>query len=242
MLAARQPANVRLHELLARSLLLSGREAELIERFGRRCRASRSLALPLRRSGRSWRNERLGDRAKCAPSAAAGLCPAGIMRRFCSPQRAGLPQATSDLRARTAARSVGDAQAAVRRLRARFPQSADIAPTCRGCRLAGQGCARCAQMPMRLRSRVRRPWSLTRKAAFAYRAAGDEVAADHLACAPCCGRELAYSGAHCALAEFLGPARLSGEACSAAARSCHRAGRRARSGVADPARRCGACS
>ena len=199
MLAARQPANVRLHELLARSLLLSGREAELIERFAEdaaRPEASPYLAVLVARA-----YERLGDRASAAP-----LLQRAYARRDHAPvllaQRAGLPQATSDLRARTAARSVGDAQAAVRRLRARFPQSADIAQLAGDAALLGRD-ARGALDAYAIAARVRRPWSLTRKAAFAYRAAGDEVAADTLLARHVAG-ETVHIPALIALSQVLG--------------------------------------
>jgi predicted Zn-dependent protease len=175
-LVARQPANARLRGLLARALLLGGREAELVERFGpeaARAEASPYLVMLVARA-----YERLGDRASAAP-----LLARAFGRQRDAPvvlaERAGLPPPTAALREVAMAGNWREAQARARALRARFPASADIALLAGDVAL-GSGDARAALEAYALAARVRRPWSLTSKAVFAYRRSGDARAADTL--------------------------------------------------------------
>ncbi|MCR9178944.1 MAG: hypothetical protein NXH71_01765 [Erythrobacteraceae bacterium] len=176
MLAVRQPANARLRELLVRALLLGGRETEVVERFAAdaaRPEASPYLAMLVARA-----HERLGDRASAAALLERAYAPPGGTPVALA-QRAGLPQATSDLRASAAAGNPGAAQVRANGLRARFPLSGDIA------QLAGDAALLSGDAPAALEAytimaRVRRPWLLTRKAMVAYRSTGDDAAADTL--------------------------------------------------------------
>lgn len=198
-LVARQSADPRLRELLVRALLLSGREAEVVERFSvdaARPEASSYLAMLVARA-----HERLGDRASAAPL---------LERAYAQPdrapvlltQRAGLPQPTFDLRGIAAAQAASDTQAAARRLRSRFPLSADIALLA-GDAASHGGDGRVALESYSLMARVRRAWPLTRKAVFAYRETGDETAADTLLARHVAGEPQNIS-ALIALAQVLG--------------------------------------
>ncbi|MBI1403744.1 MAG: hypothetical protein GC147_11085 [Porphyrobacter sp.] len=173
-LVQRQPANPRLRELLARAMLLGGREAEVVERFAAeaaRPEASPYLAVLV---GRAY--ERLGQRAAAAPL---------LERGYAAPSQApvqlavrpGLPQPTAALRA-LAADPIAQ-RAAAQADRARFPQSADFAQLAGDAALAA-GDPRAALEAYASATRVRRPWSLTAKAVFAYERAGDGEAAETL--------------------------------------------------------------
>lgn len=174
-LSLRQPANARARDLLARALLLGGREGELFARFApdaARPEASRYLLTTLARA-----HERLGDRAAAAPlleraarrsDAALGLA-----------DRPGLPAPTTALRQSTAFVGWSAAVSEAQGLQARFPASADIAVLAGDTQL-GSGNPVAALEAYARAARVRRPWVLTRKAVLAYRQAGDRAAADTL--------------------------------------------------------------
>ena len=175
-LAARQPANARLRELLARALLLSGRDAEVLERFeadAARPEASAYLSMLVARA-----HEQLGDRASAAPL---------LERAYARPDRApvalaerpGLPSPTAAVRRLAMGANWPGARSAAQALRARFPASADLAQL-EGDAALGAGDPQAALQAYAPATRVRRPWLLTRKAVFAYRSAGDELAADTL--------------------------------------------------------------
>lgn len=174
-LSQRQPANVRVRDLLARALLLGGREAELVTRFApeaARPEASRYHLMLLARA-----HERLGDRAAAAPllerAARQSDAALGLV------DRPGLPAPTSALRQTAAAAGWGAAAKDAQSLRDRFPALADIAVLAGDVQLGG-GNPAAALEAYALAARVRRPWVLTRKAVFAYRQAGDDAAADTL--------------------------------------------------------------
>lgn len=175
-LAARQPANARLRGLLARALLLGGREAELVERFGPEAAQDEASPYLVMLVARAY--ERLGDRASAAP-----LLARAYGRQSDAPVvlagRAGLPPPTAALRADAMAGNWSAGLAEAQALRVRFPASADVALLAGDVAL-GSGDARAALETYALSARVRRPWSLTRKAVFAYRRSGDALAADTL--------------------------------------------------------------
>ncbi len=198
-LAARQPANERVRTLLARALLLDGREAEVVERFA--AEAARPEASPylLTLVGRAY--ERLGDRASAAPlleraARGAGAAPVALA------DRAGLPRLTAGLRAAGTAGAWPAAQTEAQALRQRLPASADIAQLAGDARLAG-GDANAALEAYAQAARVRRAWPLTRKAVFAYRRIGDNAAADTLLARHVAGEPQNIAGL-AALAQTLG--------------------------------------
>lgn len=175
-LAARQPGNARARELLARALLLSGREAELVERFApeaARAEASPYLVMLVARA-----HERLGDRASAVPLlerayAAPATAPVVLA------DRAGLPAPTAELRRLAAAGSWSNARSTAQAFRMRFAASADFAQLAGDAALGG-GDAHAALATYAPAALVRRHWPLTRKAVFAYARAGDKTAADTL--------------------------------------------------------------
>lgn len=175
-LAARQPANPRVREMLARALLDAGRAEEVIARFADeagRAESSPYLAMVVARA-----MERTGARRRAGPLLARAYAGANREPAVLPPRR-GLP-APTDL-ARQAARA-GDwagARAQADRLIARFPASADVA-VLGGDVLLGAGDPKGALVAYSRAARVKRPWPLTRKAAAAYVRAGDQAAADTL--------------------------------------------------------------
>lgn len=172
-LVERQPANTRLRELLARALLASGRETELVDRFGRDAQAAETspyLALMVARA-----HERLGDRAKAAPLLTRAYRGASRGLAVLAPRK-GLPQPTADARRAALAGNWNAGRADAERLRRRFPASADVASLA-GDAILGAGDPQAALEAYALATRVKRPWSLTRRAVFAYGRARDEAAA-----------------------------------------------------------------
>lgn len=172
-LAARQPANARLRELLARALLESGRAGEVAARFGPEAalaEASPYLVMVVARA-----QEQLGNRAAAAPLLARAYGGARPRLAVLAP-REGLPQPTMALRAAAARGAQGTLAAEAARLAARFPASADVASLVGDAALAGKDPGGALAAYARA-ARVKRPWPLTRKAVLAARAQGDEAAA-----------------------------------------------------------------
>jgi predicted Zn-dependent protease len=171
-----QPDNARARELLARALVMSGRDGEVVARFGREAKpqdASPYLAMLVGRA-----HERLGERDKAAPwlnrarQGAAG-------KRMVLPVALGLPQPTAALRSAAQTCDWSAAASAAADLRRRFPGSADIAALS-GDAALGRGDAKGALEHYAAAAAVRRSWPLTRKAISAYRQLGDADAADLL--------------------------------------------------------------
>lgn len=198
-LAARQPANERVRTLLARALLLDGREAELVKRFAADAAQPGASPYLLTLVARAY--ERLGERASAAPllERAARGASAGPVALAA---RAGLPQPTAGLRAAGMAGNWPVVSSETQALRRRLPASADIAQLAGDARLGG-GDARAALEAYAQAAKVRRSWPLTRKAAFAYRSIGENLAADTLLARHVAG-EPQNIAALAALAQVLG--------------------------------------
>ncbi len=189
-LTARQPGNARARELLARALLLAGREAGLIARFGaeaQRADASPYLIMLVARA-----HERLGDRVSAAPLLARAY---GGARRtpVVLADRPGLPPQTAALLGDASAGNWAGAQAQAQVLRVRFAASADVA-SLSGDASYGAGDYRAALTAYALAARVKRPWPLTRKMVFASRMNEDPAAANALLARHVAGEPLAISG------------------------------------------------
>ncbi len=173
-LAARQPANVRVRELLAHALLAGGHADLVITRFGpdaARAEASPYLVMLVARA-----HERLGERAAAAPLLARAFGAMRIAPRLLA-AREGLPQPTADLRR---ALQRGDGAAArngAKALRTRFPASADVASLA-GDALLGAGDRRGALAAYARASEARRPWPLARKVAWTLAITGHGEEAD----------------------------------------------------------------
>jgi predicted Zn-dependent protease len=173
-LCARQAGNARLRELLARSMLLAGQEVDLIARFSDE--ASRSEASPYLMMLVARAHERLGQRDRAAPLLARAYAGAARAPTVLA-DRSGLPQPTVAMRRAASAADWGGADARARDLRRQYPASADVAS------LAGDAMLGAGDLPAALESyamaaRMRRPWPLTRKIAYASRRAGDVAASD----------------------------------------------------------------
>lgn len=174
--SARQPANARLRELLARALLLSGRETELVDRFAAEAVRPEASAYFLLVVARAY--ERLSDRASAAPLLERALT-ASSAGPVALADRPGLPSPTAGLRRLAVAANWTGARRLADGYRTRFPASADFAQLA-GDAALGAGDDQSALEAYAPAALVRRPWSLTRKAAYAYRGSGDEGAADTL--------------------------------------------------------------
>ena len=189
-LAARQPANARVSQLLARALLMGEREAELVDRFG--AEVERAEAPPYLLMLVARAHERLGDRDSAAPLLArayAGAKQAPVVLA----DRAGLPQPTMDARLAASTDDWVGTQQQTQDLRTRFPASADVVSLA-GDAALGAGDTGGALAAYALAAKVRRPWPLTRKIVFASRRAGQREAADSLLTRHVRGEPLAVSG------------------------------------------------
>ncbi|MFO6447165.1 tetratricopeptide repeat protein [Erythrobacter sp. NE805] len=175
-LAARQPANVRVRELLAHALLAGNHPDLVVTRFGAdatRAEASPYLVMLVARA-----QEQLGDRAAAAPLLARAnraLRDAPTVLAV----REGLPEPTAAVRAAIQAGDRAGARARGAALRERFPASSDVASLA-GDALLGAGDLAGALAAYARASEARRPWPLARKAAWAHARAGDAAAADLL--------------------------------------------------------------
>lgn len=175
-LSERQPANARLRELLARALLLSGRNAAVVERFAAEAQRDEASPYLIMLVGRA--HERLGERTDAAPLLARaydGVSAAPVALAT----RRGLAQPVAELRGAALVGDWGTAMAQAQRLQVRFPASADVASLAGDVAL-GTGNLQEALLAYAAAAKVRRPWPLTRKVAFALRSAGDAAAADTL--------------------------------------------------------------
>lgn len=175
-LAARQPANARVRELLARALLAAGRDNELIQRFGNEAalpETSPYLAMLVARA-----HERMGDRAAAAPLLARAY---GRMREEPAllAVRDGLPGPTAGVRAALRADNAAGARDETAALRARLPASADVASLA-GDALMGSGDPRAALEAYARAAEVRRPWPLARRTMWALTRSGNAEAAELL--------------------------------------------------------------
>ncbi|MFL0670598.1 MAG: tetratricopeptide repeat protein [Erythrobacter sp.] len=175
-LLQRQPDNLRARELLARALLLGGREAEVVARFGREAGPADTSPYLAMLVGRA--HERLGERDKAAPWLDRAASDNAGARRVL-PVSPGLPPPTAQVRALASAGDWGGAAARTAALRQRFPGSADVAALA-GDAALGRGDAKGALVLYASAAQVRRSWPLARKAIAAYRMVGDDEAADVL--------------------------------------------------------------
>lgn len=171
-----QPDNQRVREWLARELILSGREAEVIARFGRGASPEDTSPYLAMLVGRA--HERLNERGKAAPwltrahEGASG-------ERSVLPNVPGLAAPTAALRRAAHTGDWAGATSTAASLRQRFAGSADIAALS-GDVMLGKGDARGALTFYAAAAAVRRSWPLARKAVAAYRQIGDDDAADAL--------------------------------------------------------------
>lgn len=175
-LAARQPANVRVRELLAHALLAGSHADDVIRRFSSDAalpEASPYLLMVVARA-----QERRGDRGAAAPLLARAY---GAIRSGPSVlvARGGLPLPTAEVRRDLLAGNQSGARDKAVTLRGQFPASADVASLA-GDALLGSGDPQSAMAAYSLASEARRPWPLTRKAVWAFARSGNREAANLL--------------------------------------------------------------
>lgn len=172
-LVARQPANARLRDLLARSLFDAGRPQAVVQKFAeeaQRPEASPYLVMLVARA-----HERLGDRTAAAPLLArayGGSVAAPVVLAV----RENLPEPSATARAAGSAGNWSAARSGVDALATRFPASADVAALA-GDVMLGSGAPQDALEAYARAAQVKRPWPMARKAAWAYVQAGDPEAA-----------------------------------------------------------------
>jgi predicted Zn-dependent protease len=175
-LVQRQPANRRAQELLARALWLSGRDEELVNRFGARATAPDASPYLTMLVGRA--HERRGARDLAAPLIEAALVGREV-QMVALGASGGLSEPTARVRALISAGNPGGAAQEAAALLRRFPDSSDIRALAGDAAVAagdgGEALARYTKA-----ASVRRPWPLTRKIIAVTRAFGDDRAADAL--------------------------------------------------------------
>ncbi|MFM7378843.1 MAG: tetratricopeptide repeat protein [Erythrobacter sp.] len=195
-LVARQPANARARELLARAMFDGGHDAELVRRFGPEASLPEASPYLLMLVARA--HERLGDRAAAAPLLKRAYAP---FRK--SPVLLGLrddlPPPTNAIRRMLWGGNPAGARAEATALRTRFPASADVAGLA-GDAMLGAGDPRAALTAYALASEARRPWPLTRKAVWTFARYGNPAAAEMLLARQVAG-ETENASALAALAE-----------------------------------------
>ena len=175
-LAARQPANVRVRDLLAYALLAGGHPDQVVGRFASEAalpEASPYLVMLVARA-----HERLGNRSAAAPllAQAFGTVRAGPVMLV---DRIGLPAPTAEMRRDLLADDRQGAGNRAATLRAQFPASADVASLA-GDALLSLGDPQGALAAYARASEARRPWPLVRKAVFALTRSGNREASEML--------------------------------------------------------------
>lgn len=175
-LAERQPGNMRVKELLARTWWLGGRDRAIVDRFGAEAEDAQASPYLVMLVGRSL--ERMGERGRAIPFIERAR-NANRGESFVLSTGASLPEATNRLRAQVASGNVGAAQSFAANLLRDYPQSGDVHALAGDTALAGGNAARAIEL-YGVSAQVRRTWPLTRKLIAATRLVGDELAADAL--------------------------------------------------------------
>ena len=173
-LVARQPANTRLRELLARAMLAEGRDGELVARFGAEAMLPEASPYLMMVVARAY--ERGGDRTQAArllDRAYAGKSGGPVLLAL----RDGLPSPTAEARGALLAGRSDDARDRAARLHAKLPASADVANLV-GDTMLGAGDPRGAMVAYARAAEARRTWLLTRKAVWAQARLGNSQAAE----------------------------------------------------------------
>lgn len=175
-LAKMQPANMRVRELLAQALWASGRDDELVDRFGEAASAADASPYLTMMVGRAL--ERRGDRELAAPFIEQAL-KARPVRFAVLADVDGIPDSASTARQLIGSNNASDANREVSESLALAPGFADLNALAGDTALADGDTAGAMQRYTRSAS-VRRPWHLTRKIIATMRALGDDEAADTL--------------------------------------------------------------
>ncbi|MEM7778771.1 MAG: tetratricopeptide repeat protein [Pseudomonadota bacterium] len=179
-LAKRQPANVRVNELLARALWLGGRDEVLVEKFAARADTEGASSYLTMLVGRSF--ERMGERSRAIPYITRALAEQddGVTVLPGSSQGSGaMPAATAELRDFVGSGNRGPARSLANTLLARAPFSGDFHALAADAALANGETARALEL-YEVAARVRRSWPMTRKLIHALDESGDVISADVL--------------------------------------------------------------
>ncbi len=179
-LAEQQPGNERVLELLARSLWLSGRDAEIIDRLGARAEQEDASPYLLTIVGRAF--ERLGQRETAAVFLARALEPRPRELVALGTTRAGtaaLPEPTRRIRQAIRNGNAREAVGYARELRRRFPGSADVHSLIGDVEQARSRPEWAFEL-YETAATIRKPWPLTKRLFVAARSLGDQEAADIL--------------------------------------------------------------
>ncbi len=174
----RQPANVRVMELLARSLWLNGRDRELVDRFETRAMAVDGSPYLAMLVGRSL--ERIGKRSEAIrfiSKAREGRTGDLVVLPATGGNPRGLPDVTFQVR--QTINASGNSRGYANDLLRRFPQSSDIKVLAGDAALERDSVTEALELYSAAAS-VRRPWPLTKKIIHAYRRSGDNDSADTL--------------------------------------------------------------
>jgi len=175
-LALRQPENMRVSELYARSLWIGGRDRAIVDQFGERAQRKEASPYLTMLVGRAL--ERMGERERAIPFIKAAREDRDRSRIVLS-STGSMPDATAQLRRQIANGDDAGARRNADQLTDRFPLSGDMYALAGDVQLAG-GNAQEALERYSVAAQVRRPWPLTRKIIDAYRSYGDDLAADVL--------------------------------------------------------------
>ena len=175
-LAERQPANVRVSELLARALWLGGRDDELIKRFASSASAPDTSPYLIMLVGRAY--ERRGERDLAAPLIEQALAAREVQLAVLTGLE-GIPAPTATMRRAIMERNAVGAAEDAAKLLTRFRGSSDYLALAGDAALAN-GAMGTALAHYTQAASVRRPWPMTRKMILATRAAGNDKAADAL--------------------------------------------------------------
>ncbi|MDA9918417.1 tetratricopeptide repeat protein [Erythrobacter sp.] len=179
-LLQRQPGNVRVMNLLARAMWLNGRDREIVDQFAARAEAADASPYLTMLVGRSY--ERLGQRERAIPlieRAYAGRSGQLTVLGVPDALRSALPEPTRVVRDMIAAGNAGGTRAYAAELTRRFAGSSDMLALAGDAAMARGDTAGALELYSRA-AQIRRPWPLTRKIIQAYRASGDDDAAETL--------------------------------------------------------------
>ncbi len=177
-LSLRQPANMRVSELYARALWLGGRDREIVDLLADKAGRPEASPYLVMLVGRSL--ERMGERGRAIPFILRARQTREEGRIVLQGSGSGtIPEATARLRDLVGRGDTASARRSARDMLARLPQSGDVHALAADTELASGNTARSLEL-YEVAARVRRSWPLTRKIIDAYRAYGDDLAADVL--------------------------------------------------------------
>jgi tetratricopeptide (TPR) repeat protein len=176
ILAEKQPANVRVQELLARAWWHGGRDSLIVERFSGPADGAEASSYLTMIVGRAL--ERMGDRERALPFIErARRLNTNAMHVLAEEDT--LPQVTNRLRSFATLRNQNAANSVSSSFLRQHPQSGDAYSLAGDAAFAGNDPARAIEL-YQVSAQVRRSWPLTRKLVSAMLQAGESDAAKAL--------------------------------------------------------------